>query len=436
MGNEIFVQRINMRKKRSLGFLILIGLLASSITNEVKSQTGVKGSQLDGRQNTITTAVPFLMITPEARGGGMGDVGVATPNDANAMHWNLSKMVFNEKAGAVSLSYTPWLRSLVPDISLAYMTGYAKVGDRSAVAGSLRYFSLGQIQFTDQFGNTTGNYNPNELAVDIGYASKLSEHFSLGIAFRYIRSDLAGAFNQGQTPVRAGNAFAGDLTSYYTNKTKIKIEGKKYNLNYGIGASITNIGSKISYTSQQYQNFIPINMRVGGYGQIEIDKYNTIALALDFNKLLVPSNPVYMKAVDGYDSIGTNGKQIIEYGKDPDVPLIQGMLQSFYDAPNGSKEEFQEINISTGLEYWYDKQFALRTGFFYESPTKGDRKFLTFGAGFRFNVFGLDLSYLVPIENRNPLERTLRFTLIFDLDAFASQNNEDQNTTAPANKDF
>jgi hypothetical protein len=412
-----------MRKNRSLGSLFIIGLLASSLTHDVKAQIAGSNSQLDGRQNTITTAVPFLMITPEARGGGMGDVGVATPNDANAMHWNLSKIVFNEKAGAVSLSYTPWLRSLVPDISLAYMTGYAKVGDRSAVSGSLRYFSLGQIQFTDQFGNSTGNYNPNELAVDLGYASKLSEHFSLGIAFRYIRSDLAGAFNQGQTPVRAGNAFAGDITSYYTNKGKIKIEGKKYNLNYGIGAALTNIGSKISYTSQQFQNFIPINLRVGGYTQIELDKYNTIALALDFNKLCVPSNPIYARDSTGVVII-ENGKPKINEGYDPDVPLIQGMIQSFYDAPGGFKEELQEINISTGLEYWYDKQFALRTGFFYESPNKGDRKFLTFGAGFRFNVFGLDLSYLVPIENRNPLERTLRFTLIFDLDAFASQNEE------------
>jgi hypothetical protein len=242
---------------------------------------------------------------------------------------------------------------------------------------------------------------------------------------------LAGAFNQGQTPVRAGNAFAGDITSYYTNKGKIKIEGKKYNLNYGIGAALTNIGSKISYTSQQYQNFIPINLRVGGYTQIELDKYNTIALALDFNKLCVPSNPLYARDSSGFVII-ENGKPKIDEGYDPDVPLIQGMIQSFYDAPGGFKEELQEINISTGLEYWYDKQFALRTGFFYESPNKGDRKFLTFGAGFRFNVFGLDLSYLVPIENRNPLERTLRFTLIFDLDAFASQN-EDQNNTVPAN---
>ena len=333
-----------MRKNRSLGSLFIIGLLASSLTHDVKAQIAGSNSQLDGRQNTITTAVPFLMITPEARGGGMGDVGVATPNDANAMHWNLSKVVFNEKAGAVSLSYTPWLRSLVPDISLAYMTGYAKVGDRSAVSGSLRYFSLGQIQFTDQFGNSTGNYNPNELAVDLGYASKLSEHFSLGIAFRYIRSDLAGAFNQGQTPVRAGNAFAGDITSYYTNKGKIKIEGKKYNLNYGIGAALTNIGSKISYTSQQFQNFIPINLRVGGYTQIELDKYNTIALALDFNKLCVPSNPIYARDSTGVVII-ENGKPKIDEGYDPDVPLIQGMIQSFYDAPGGFKEELNEWRL-------------------------------------------------------------------------------------------
>jgi hypothetical protein len=314
----------------------------------------------------------------------------------------------------------------VPDISLAYLTGYSKINDRSAIAGSLRYFSMGNIQFTDQFGNSTGNYTPNEFAIDLGYASKLSEHFSLGIAFRYIRSDLAGAFNQSQTPVQAGNAFAGDITSYYTNKTKVKIEGKKYNLNYGIGTAITNIGSKISYTSKQYENFIPINLRVGGYTQLEIDKYNTIALALDFNKLLVPSNPVY-----AVDSTGTfivkDGDLVIEEGMDPNVPVIQGMLQSFYDAPGGFKEELQEINISGGIEYWYDKQFALRTGFFYEAPNKGNRKYITFGAGFRFNVFGLDLSYLVPIEQRNPLERTIRFSMLFDLDAFTTQNEEDKN---------
>lgn len=416
-----------MIKLKSLSSIAIISLLSSGIAYKASAQITGTNSQLDGRQNTITTAVPFLMITPEARGGAMGDAGVATPNDAFALHWNVAKLPFNERKGGVGLSYTPWLRNLVPDISLAYMSGYGKINERSAIAGSLRFFSLGQIQFTDQFGQSTGNYNPSELAVDLGYASKLSDNFSLGIAFRYIRSDLAGAFNQSQSPVNAGNAYAGDIAAYYNNKTKIKYEGNRYNLNYGFGAAITNIGSKISYTSQQFQNFIPINLRVGGYGQIEIDKYNTIALAVDFNKLLVPTSPRYLKKADGvYDSIGSNGRAIISEGMDPDVPIIQGMIQSFYDAPGGFKEEMREINISTGIEYWYDKQFALRSGFFYENPFKGNRKFLTFGAGFRFNVFGLDLSYLVPIETRNPLENTLRFSLLFDIDAFASQNKENQ----------
>ncbi|MDP1727185.1 MAG: type IX secretion system outer membrane channel protein PorV [Bacteroidota bacterium] len=413
--------------KKSIEKVGITCLMIGGIVLNSQAQGGIKNSGvgLDGRRNTITTAVPFLMITPEARGGGMGDVGVATPNDANALHWNMAKYPFNDRKGSVSLSYTPWLRNLVPDISLGYLTGYYKINDRSAAAGSLRYFSLGQIQFTDMYGNSTGNYVPNELAMDIGYASKLSEHFSLGIAFRYIRSDLAGGFNQSQTPVKPGNAFSGDITSYYSNKTKIRMEGKKYNINYAFGAAITNIGSKISYTSKQFENFIPINLRIGAYGQFEIDKFNTIALTVDLNKLLVPTSPIYKT-----DSFGTivieNGKPAIANGKDPDVPVIQGMLQSFTDAPGGWKEEMHEINISTGLEYWYDKQFALRAGYFYEHPTKGNRKYLTFGAGFRFNVFGLDVSYLIPFEQRNPLERTLRFSLMFDLDAFASQNKEDK----------
>lgn len=417
------VQKNKMNIYKSILTLTIVGLITGT-----GAQAQVSGSKynLDGRKNTITTAVPFLMITPEARGGGMGDVGAATPNDPYAMFWNLAKLPFNERQGSLGLSYTPWLRSLVPDISLSYLSGYGKINQRSAVAASLRYFSLGQIQFTDMYGNTTGNYTPNEFAVDLGYASKLSDHFSLGIGFRFIYSNLAGAFNQSQTPVQGGTSYAGDISTYYTNKTKIKLEGKRYTLNYGIGGAITNIGSKISYTSKQFENFIPVNMKVGGYTQIEIDKYNTIGIALDFNKLLVPSNPVYARDSNGIVMTDNNGKPIISEGQDPDVPLIQGMLQSFSDAPGGFREELQEINVSTGLEYWYDKQFALRTGFFYESPNKGNRKYITFGAGFRFNVFGIDLSYLVPIEQRNPLERTLRFSLLFDFDAFASQDKGDK----------
>lgn len=409
---------------KSILALSLVTVFSGVIT-PLAAQVTVGGSKtgLDGRQNTITTAVPFLMITPDSRAGGMGDVGAATPNDPNALHWNMAKFPFNDRPGAVTLNYTPWLKQLVPDINLGYLSVYGKINEQSVVAGSLRYFSLGQINFTDQFGNSTGNYTPNELALDLGYASKLSKNFSLGIAFRYIRSDLAGGFNQSQTPVGAGNSFAGDITAYYQNKTKVKYEDKSYRLNYGFGAAITNIGAKISYTSQQYENFIPINLRLGTYGQIEIDQYNTIALAADITKLLVPTNPVYQT-----DSAGrvvlSGGQPVILEGMDPNVPVIQGMLQSFYDAPGGFKEELREINYSIGMEYWYDKQFAIRAGYFHESPTKGNRNYLTFGTGFKFSVFGLDLSYLVALKQNHPLNNTLRFSFLFDFDAFASQKEE------------
>lgn len=416
-------------KKISLIFILISCFLLIKNTN---AQVTIRGSGLDGKQNAITTAVPFLLISPDARSAALGDAGAATPNDVNAIHWNIAKSSFNNRKGAFSLSYTPWLRQLVPDINLYYITGFYQYDNRSTFSGSLRYFSLGQINFTDNFGNSTGNYTPNELALDAGYSNKLSEHFALGIAFRYIRSDLAGGFNQTQTPVKAGNAFAGDIGMYYNNKGRVRYDGKKYNLDYGLGLAITNIGSKISYTSQQFQNFIPINLRLGTYTNIEIDKYNTLALAVDFNKLLVPTNPRYVLTVNGFDSISpATGQRIIEKGLNPDVPVVQGMLQSFYDAPRGFREELEEINICGGLEYWYDKQFALRGGYFYEHPNKGNRKFFTIGMGIRYNVFGLDVSYLQPVAQRHPLERTLRFTLIFDLDAFASQKDKEDKANIP-----
>lgn len=393
----------------------------------------INSSQLDGRQNTITTAVPFLMITPDARAGGMGDVGVATPNDMNAIHWNASKLAFMEKNGGVSVSYTPWLRQLVPDVSLSYLSLYGKINDRSTIGGSLRYFSLGEIQFTDFTGNSLGNYNPNELAVDLAYAQKLSDQFSVGVAFRYIYSNLAGGANLSQNPIKAGTSFAGDITAYYNNKTRI--EG--YKVNYAFGAAITNIGNKITYTTAQQENFIPVNFRLGGYGQVEIDKYNTIAFTMDFNKLLVPTPPVYEYDASGKPVIdpGT-GKYKIKSGKDNNVPLVQGMIQSFSDAPGGVKEELEEINISTGMEYWYDKQFALRAGYFHENKYKGNRKYMTLGAGLRYNVFGLDVAYLISFQQRNPLDNTLRFTLTFDFDAFKKQKEGDNPNgvfEAPAN---
>jgi hypothetical protein len=418
----------NRMKKINIGkHSLIIAFVLWQLSPKAQVTVGGTGTGLDGKQNAITTAVPFLLISPDARTAALGDAGVALPNDINAIHWNIAKINFNERKGAIALNYTPWLRQLVPDISMSYLTGYYKFDDRSSFAGSLRYFSLGQINFTDNFGNSTGNYTPNELALDFGYSNKLSENFSLGIAFRYIRSDLAGGFNQTQTPVKAGNAFAGDIGLYYIKSTKIKYEGKPYNLNYAFGATITNIGSKISYTSQQFQNFIPINMRVGGYTKIDIDEYNSLGLILDMNKLLVPTYPIYLRDSLNRIVFGNDGRPVISSGKNPDVPVVQGMLQSFSDAPRGFKEELEEINYSAGLEYWYDKQFALRGGYFYEHPNKGNRKFFTMGVGIRYNVFGLDVSYLQPIAQRHPLERTLRFTLIFDLDAFASQKDKEKN---------
>ncbi|MFI5220953.1 MAG: type IX secretion system outer membrane channel protein PorV [Bacteroidia bacterium] len=393
-----------------VGSLSLLGLSKSDAQNLVN--TAFRD------QRAITTAVPFLMISPDARTGALGDAGVALPDNLNAIHWNAAMLPFNEKKGAVSLSYTPWLRALVPDVSLSYLSVYGKINDRSAIAGSLRYFSLGEIQFTDIVGNSLGNFTPNEFAADVAYAQKLSEKFSVGIAFRYIYSNLAGGFNQSQTPIHAGVSYAGDISCYYKDDTRVK----GYKVNYGFGAAATNLGAKVTYTSSQYANFIPMNLRVGSYGQVEIDKYNTIALLLDLDKLMVPTNPVYATDASGNVQYNSSNQPVISKGMNPNVPVIQGMFQSFYDSPGGFSEEMSEINISTGIEYWYDKQFALRTGYFYENPNKGNRKYMTFGMGIKYNVFGLDAAYLISFGQRNPLDNTLRFTFTFDFDAFRTQN--------------
>jgi Type IX secretion system protein PorV len=421
-------------KKISLAVLSLqIGFSAYSQTKKITTE------DLQNGQNSISTAVPFLGISPDARAGALGDAGAAMPDDVNAMHWNLAKLPFNTKNGAVAISYTPWLRNLVPDISLSYLTAYYKLDKRSAIAGSLRYFSLGQIQFTDNFGASTGNFTPNELSVDLGYSTKLSEKFSLGVAFRYIYSNLAGGFSQGQTPINAGVSYAGDISAYYRNNRTFRDRksGNKYKVDYGVGAVISNIGSKLTYTSAQFENFIPINLRLGTYANVEIDKYNSIALLLDANKLLVPTNPYKLRNSRNNGDSLRNGKPIYDKGMDPNVPVVQGMIQSFYDAPGGFSEELDEINISAGLEYWYNKQFALRGGYFHEPFNKGNRQYATFGVGIKYNVFGLDVAYIWPFQQRHPLENTLRFSLTFDFEAFATQNDEDgkrkQNNDVPEN---
>jgi len=380
--------------------------------------------ELLGQVNTITTAVPFLMIAPDARAGSMGDAGVASAPDANSLHWNPSKYAFIQKDMGFSMSYSPWLRKLVNDINLAYITGYKKVGKDQAIAFSLLYFSLGDITFTDIIGNTIGNFRPSEYAIDLAYSRKLSKKFSGGIALRYIHSNLTGGqFLTGGQKTHAGNTAAADVSCFYQND----VELGKQKAKFSFGIDISNIGAKISYTESTQRDFIPINLRLGPCLTFDLDKYNTLSFLLDFNKLLVPTPPAYQLDDNGNRIPDGNGGWLL-IGKKSDVGIVTGMLQSFSDAPGGFKEEMHEITYSAGLEWWYDKQFAIRAGYFNENKYKGDRKFFTVGVGLKYNVFGLDFAYLIPTEQHNPLENTLRFTLLFDFDAFKEQNKE-SNTT-------
>jgi hypothetical protein len=396
--------------------LVLSALPLVSLTY---GQSSTDMTNLLGQINTITTAVPFLMISPEARAGGMGDAGCASSPDANSTHWNPAKFAFVEKNFGFSISYTPWLRQLVNDINLSYISGYKKLKNDQTIAMSLRYFSLGNIDFTDNAGNSLGSFNPNEFAWDVSYARKLSDNFSGGIALRYIHSNLTGGILVEGNASKAGNAVAADISGYFKKPVTV---GKK-DATLGIGMAITNIGSKISYTETGDADFIPINLRIGSSLNLKLNDYNELAFLIDFNKLLVPTPPVYSDSVDQI-----TGEQIVLFGESPKVSVPAGMIQSFSDAPDGFSEELKEINICGGMEYWYDKQFAFRAGYFFESATKGNRKYITLGAGVRYSVFGLDFAYLIPSEQRNPLENTLRFTLTFDFDSSKGESNTEEGT--------
>lgn len=388
-----------------------VGLLAQGLSTRDKLL-----GQKDGR--VITTAVPFLLIAPDARSGAMGDAGVASTPDAHSMHWNPAKYAFIEKDMGISISYSPWLRELVNDINLAYVSGYKKIDKQSALGASLLFFSLGDITFTDVVGNSIGNYRPSEFAFDLTYSRKLSEVFSGAIAARYINSNLTqGQFVGGQES-HAGQSIAADVAFYY--QKPVRFDKTKGTLAFG--ANISNLGSKISYTETTERDFIPTNLRLGSALTLNIDDYNRVSFLLDFNKLLVPTPPIY--DLDSLEKplYGPDGKRIILAGKDPNVGIVTGLFQSFSDAPGGFEEELREITYSIGVEYWYDNQFAIRGGYFHESKFKGNRQYFTLGAGLKYNVFGLDFAYLIPTEQRNPLQNTLRFTLTFDFDAFKQQN--------------
>lgn len=367
-------------------------------------------SSLDGSNttNTITTAVPFLRISPDARSGAMGDVGIALSPDANSQHWNLAKIPFAEKKNGLSLTYTPWLKELVPDIFLAYISGYTKFGeeDNQSISASFRYFSLGEIDYRDDQGASLGTGKPNELALDLGYSRKLSEYLSAGIGFRFIHSAIASGVVSSSgvsAEYKPGNAFAADLGVFYTKTTEID-EFRSNTL--ALGGVISNLGSKITYSSNR-RDFIPMNLGLGGAYTYKADEYNQITFALDINKLLVPTPT----------DTSTTGTP--KFDPHYDKSIVSALFGSFGDAPGGFGEEMKELQISVGTEYWYQNQFAIRAGYFYEHRDKGDRKYLTVGVGAKYQVFNLNFAYLIPSGsgiNRNPLANTLRFSLMFEID--------------------
>jgi len=376
-----------------LSSLLLPLLFSSSLIAQQVRVTGQNGA------NPITVAAPFLSFAPDSRGSAMGDLGVATSPDAFSIHWNNAKLAFIDQDMGTSFSYSPWLGNIVDDMSLNYLTFFKKLSKIETWAVSMRYFDLGEIQLTDISGLPQGIENPREAAVDATYSRLLGENFSTGLSMRFIWSNLQGNIT-GAPNSSPGISLAFDLGALY--RIPLMIGGRESQLNFG--AHLSNIGQRITYTSEENEDYIPGNLRLGTAFMTSIDAYNSITFAVDFNKLMVPTPPTL-------DENGT-----IVAGKDPDRGFIAGTFGSFADAPGGFSEELSEITISAGLEYWYRGVFALRAGYFIEHEDKGDRKFFTTGMGFRYQVFGLDFSYLIPQEQNHPLGDTLRLSFVFNLD--------------------
>ena len=351
--------------------------------------------------NPVEHAVISQTIAPDARAAGMGDVGAATDPDVNSQYWNPAKYPFCISRAGIALNYTPWLRQLVNDIDLAYVAGYYRIGDYSAVSGSLRYFSLGEVMTSEDANAMT--VNPYEMSIDVAYSLMLSETFSIAAGIRWIYSDLRYDYSEESSPA---SAFAADLAMYYNNY--FNIGSRECQL--GLGMNISNVGSKITYYGDEQSQFLPANMRIGASLMVPVDEYNRFSIAADANKLLVPTVPAQL---EGESSADYRQRVIDEYS---DVGSISGIFKSFTDAPGGFKEELEEIQWSVGAEYVYHDQFSLRAGYHHESQSKGNRKYFTVGGGFRMNVFSLDVGYVISTAQSNPLDQTLRFSLSFDMD--------------------
>ena len=361
-------------------------------------------AQKEDMFNPVNTSVTSQTIAPDARAAGMGDVGAATDPDVVSQYWNPAKYPFTISRAGVALNYTPWLRQLVSDMDLAWLVGYYRIGDYSAVSGSLRYFSLGEVMASSSLDDTNDlTIHPCEMSLDVAYSLMLSEQFSIGAAVRWIYSDLTYDFTEDTSP---GSAFAADVSCYYQNY--LNLGARECQL--GSGLNVSNIGSKISFGGDDHSEFIPTNLRLGASLMIPVDEYNRFTIAADANKLLVPTYPKQKEEETSQEYQDRLEKEYF------DVSSISGMFKSFNDAPNGFKEELQEIQWSVGAEYNYHDQFAIRAGYHFEHENKGNRKYFTVGAGFRMNVFSLDAGYVIATAKSNPLDQTLRFTLTFDMD--------------------
>ena len=376
-----------------LAALALMGISPLTATAQDKKD------MFNPEKNSVTSQ----SIAPDARAGGMGDVGVATDPDVASQYWNPAKYPFTISRAGVSINYTPWLRQLVSDIDLAYLVGYYRIGDYSAVSGSLRYFSLGEVFTSESSSDTQMTINPYEMSLDVAYSIMLSEKFSIAAGVRWIHSDLNYREDNAWTP---GNAFAVDLAAYYQNY--INIGQRECQL--GLGLDISNVGSKINFGGDENSDFLPANLRVGASLMVPVDEYNRFSIAFDANKPLVPTMPVKMDGESNEDFITRKQKDYY------DVSPISGIFKSFSDAPGGFKEELEEIRWSIGGEYVYNDKFSLRAGYHHESENKGNRKYFTVGAGFKMNVFSLDAGYVIATAKSNPLDQTLRFSLTFDMD--------------------
>lgn len=412
--------------------LIVILLLITGPFVSLAQPTGSGVTDDDLQLNTITTALPFMAITPDSRAGGMGDAGTALSANSTSVYWNTSMLNFAESKSEISLSYTPWLRQLTNDIHLSYLSAYYKVNERHAIGGALRYFSLGEITFTDASANVIREDKPSEFEITGAYAFRLSDRLSIGVNGKFAYSNLTGGLPVGGVNTKPGVAGATDLSFTYYNE-----DAKMFGTNgiYIFATTINNIGNKIAYSELASRDFLPMNWKIGNSFNAEFDKYNSMVFSLEFQKLLVPT-PAYFDEIEGDNTMIS--------GRSGDVGVISGIMQSFYDAPgvpvkdesgnyvqndDGSyevvkgsrfKEELTEINIATGIEYWYNNVLALRTGFFYENKNKGDRQYFNFGVGIKYNMFGIDISYLVALGRQSPLANTLRFTLRLNLDSKGS----------------